>query len=186
MMVKEKFIFWPLLGTFVFILAFGFFSKGSRKEALEELSREIELATKKTVSKKRSERNKWDIDKLKISDTIGTYEAVLERSPFFRVVPEGKIKKVEPAVVETKPKKALFKYKGRVMMGSRVMVIIEDQGTGKSLFLQQGGTIGDFEVVHIDEKEVTLKQKDGEEIVLKSVKGQKNSVNSEGKRDNIE
>ena len=58
-------------------------------------------------------------------------------------------------------------------MGSKIMVVIEDQGTGKSLFLEEGDSIGDFKVVDIEEKEVVLKQEGGKEIILKSVKESK-------------
>lgn len=174
-MIKEKLIFWPLAGVFISILAFGFFSQGTKKEAAKELLEEIQLATKKSIAKKQSDKKSWDVDRIKSLDVLGGYETILKRSPFFRVASEKKVKKVEVIPLEKKPEKPLFKYKGRVMMGSKVMVIIEDQGTGKNSFLQEGETIGDFEVVHIDEKEVTLRQGDGKEIVLKSAKGEKAS-----------
>ncbi|MBU1006538.1 MAG: hypothetical protein KKH08_02960, partial [Candidatus Omnitrophica bacterium] len=50
--------------------------------------------------------------------------------------------------------------------GQKVMVVIEDVGTGKSFFAQEGDMAGDFLVLRIDDKEVTLKKKGGEEIVL--------------------
>jgi len=181
-MIKEKLIFWPLLGVFICTVAFGFFSRGNEKEAADELLQEIELATKKSIAKKKLVRDKWDIKNVKALDTIDGYKAILKRSPFFRVVSEKKVKKLEIITVEKKPKKPLFKYKGRVMMGSKIMVIIEDRGTGKSFFLQEGDMVGDFKVVVIGEKEVMLRQKGGKEIVLKSVKKEKKSADDVKKK----
>ena len=172
-MIKERLIFWPLLTVFIAILAFGFFSQGTKKKAAKELLQEIQFATKKSMAKKESTKKTWDMSKIKTLDMVDGYEAILKRNPFFRIVTEKKVKKVEVIPLEKKPKKPLFKYKGRVMMGSKVMVIIEDEGTGKSSFLQEGETVGDFKVVHIDEQEVTLRQSDGKEIVLKSSKEEK-------------
>jgi hypothetical protein len=62
------------------------------------------------------------------------------------------------------------------MMGSKVMVIIEDQGTGKSSFVREGDMIGDFLVSGIDEDRVVLKKKDGEEVILNVVKEEGSEV----------
>lgn len=164
-------IFLPLLAIFIGISLFGFLSQGARKEAKDELLRDIEQATKKSaVEKKAFLKDRWNFDSLTAVDTIDGYRFLLERSPFFRVVTEQKLKTKEAITLKEEPKKPLFKYKGRVMMGSKVMVIIEDQGTGKSSFVQEGDMVGDFLVLRVDEKEVALKKKGGEEIVLSAVK----------------
>ncbi|MBU4201665.1 MAG: hypothetical protein KKB85_00760, partial [Candidatus Altiarchaeota archaeon] len=81
--------------------------------------------------------------------------------------------KVEVIPLKEEPKGPIFKYKGRVMMGSTVMVIIEDHGTGKSTFVKEGDMVGDFMVLRIDDKEVALKKRGGEEVILSTVKKQR-------------
>lgn len=172
-MIKEKIIFWPLLVVFIGVLIFGFTSQGKKKEAKDELLQDIELATKKSMAKKKALKDRWNFDKIKTEDTLDVYGLLLERSPFFRVRSKEKVKKVEVIPLKEEPKEPLFKYKGRVTMGSTVKVIIEDHGTGKSFFVQEGDMIGDFLVLRVDEKEVALKKKGGEEIVLSAVKKEK-------------
>ncbi|MBU3911243.1 MAG: hypothetical protein KKD90_01515 [Candidatus Omnitrophica bacterium] len=170
MIIKEKIIFWSLVAGLAAIVIFGFTSQGNKKVALEELMQDIELATKKSKARIKEERDKWDFAKMKAVDEIGGYELLLKRSPFFRVRPEEKIKKAEPIPIKEPPKKAVLKYKGKVTMGAKVMVIIEDQGTGKSSFVQEGDMVGDFLVSSIDENYVVLKKKGGEELILSVAK----------------
>lgn len=169
-MIKEKIIFWPLLAIFIGILIFGFLSQGKKKEATKDLLQDIELATKKNKSKTKTQKDKWDFAAIKAADTKDGYSFLLKRSPFFRLSDESKVKKPEPIPVKEEPRKAVLKYKGRVMMGEKVMVVIEDEGTGKSFFVREGDMVGDFKVLRIDEKEVALKKKGGEEVVLSAVK----------------
>lgn len=171
MIVKEKLIFWPLAAVFIGMLVFGFVSQGNKEEATKDLLKEIEVATKKSRAKKKAQEDKLDVKMVKAEDNLDTYELLLKRSPFFRVRDASEIKKVERIPLKKEePKKVILKYKGRAMMGSKVMVVIEDEGTGKSFFVQEGDMIGDFLVVTIDEKEVALKKKGGEEIILNSSK----------------
>ncbi len=169
-MIKEKIIFWPLVAVFIGVLLFGFFSQGKKKEATQELLQEIELATKKSRAKKKAQlKDKWDFGIIKEQDAADGYKALLKRSPFFRVRGES-IVVVEPIAVKEEKKEPVLKYKGRVVMGEKIMVVIEDQGTGKSYFAEAGGKVGDFEVLRISEKEVALQKKGGEEIILKAKK----------------
>lgn len=170
MIVKEKVIFWPLVTAFTAILIFGFTSQGNKKIAVEGLMDDIELATKKSKAKIKEDIDKWGFAKVKASDEASGYKLLLQRSPFYRVRSEEKIGKVEPIPVKEPPKKSIVKYKGRVIMGSKVMVIIEDEGTGKSFFVEEGDMVGDFLVLNIDEKRVVLKKKSGEEVILNAVK----------------
>jgi hypothetical protein len=176
MIIREKIIFWPLTAVFAGILILGFTSQGNKKAAVEELMQDIELATNKSKARIKEDMNKPDFTNIKKMDDIGDYKLLLKRSPFFRVRPEEKAKKPEPIPVKEPPKKAILKYKGRVMMGSKVMVIIEDQGTGKSSFVREGDMIGDFLVSGIDEDRVVLKKKDGEEVILNVVKEEGSEV----------
>ncbi len=169
-MLKEKMIFWPLLGVFIAILIFGLTSQGKREEAAEELLQDIELMTKRSMAKKKATKRSWDLDGMRIVDVLDSYRVLLERSPFFRVASQEEIKEIKTPPLKEEPKEPVFKYKGRVMMGSEVMVIIEDQSTGKSSFVKEGDMVGDFLVLRIDEKEVVLKKSGGEEVVLSAVK----------------
>jgi hypothetical protein len=71
---------------------------------------------------------------------------------------------------EEEPKKPVFDYKGRRRLGNKVIVIIEDQNTGKSFSVKEGDTTDGFTVLSIGEKEITLRKKDGEEISIPTVK----------------
>ncbi len=170
MMVKEKIIFWPLLGLLTGVLAFGVFSRGDTKKATEELSREIDKAMEMNASESKRAKILWDVENLKDKDMTSNYKEITERGPFFRIVSEIKPVKKEAVPVKKVEKKPLFKYKGRVMMGEKVMVIIENQGTGKSSFVKEGDVIGDFLIMSITEQEVMLRKKGGEEIVLRAEK----------------
>lgn len=170
-MIKEKIIFWPLVAVFIGVLIFGFLSQGKKKEATQELMQEIELATKKSRAKKKAQlKDMWDFDIIKTQDAASTYEALLERSPFFRVRHEPLVKVVEPLPVKEEKKEPILKYKGKVVMGEKIMVVIEDQGIGKSHFVEAGDKVGDFKVLRIGEKEVALQKQGGEEIILKAKK----------------
>jgi len=186
-MIKEKIIFWPLLAIFLSIVIFGFFSQGRKKEATEELLQDIELATKKVKAQKKDFfKDSWNLESVMALDTIDGYRLLLQRSPFFRLRPEVEHKEVELIPLKEEPKEPLFKYKGKVMMGKKVMVVIEDQGTGKSFFVKKGEMIGDFVVLRIiDDKEVALKKKGGEEVVLKMIKEAKVDEKDDEKDDEV-
>ena len=174
MIIKEKIVFLLLLVVSVVILIFGFGSQGKKKEATRELMEDIELVTKKSKAKKKAElKDRWDFSAIKGLDNLTAYSALLKRSPFFKVMPKGEVKKAEPIPVKVEKKEPIFKYKGKVSLGSKVMVVIEDQGTGKSFFAKEGDMIGDFLVSSIDEKEVVLKKRGGEELVLSAAKKEK-------------
>ena len=132
--------------------------------------RKASPTAKKSMARKKAAKDKWDFDKVKAGDTMDDYSLFLKRSPFFRVRSEVKTKKVEAIPVKEEPKKPLFKYKGRLTMGSTVKIIIEDQGTGKSFFVQEGDMVGDFLVSRIDEREIALKKRGEGEIVLNVAK----------------
>ena len=170
-MIKEKLIFCPLLVVLIGILAFGLISHGDKKKRDLSLSKDIELATKKMAVKKKTPKDMWGFDKIMAIDTIDGYSTLLERSPFFRIKKEGEsTQNLEPIVIKEEPKEPLLKYKGRVIIGDRLMVIIEDRGTGKSSFVEEGDMVAGFLVLRIDDTGVTLRKKSGEEIVLKASK----------------
>ena len=183
MLIKEKIIFLALLVILIGSLAFGFYSQGNKKEATKEFLQEMEALTEKAKIKKRLSKDAWDLEKVKVKELQEDYEALIKRSIFFREAQEAKVKNVEVAIPlkEEEPKKPVFIYKGKMMVGTKVMVIIEDQGTGKSFSVQEGDMVGDFSVLSIDEKEVRLKKSDGEEIALSTIKKEKEEKKDESK-----
>ena len=170
MIIKEKLFFWVLLAVFIAILIIGFISQGKRKERENLLLEDIEIAAEKAIGKKKAFEDTLDLDSIRSVDSMAGYKTLLKRDLFFRVGSELKTKKTEAIPVREEPRKLLFRYKGKVMIGTQVMVIIEDEGTGKSFFVKVGDTIASFAVMRVDDKEVVLKNKDGEEIVLSVVK----------------
>lgn len=168
-MIKEKIIFWPLLAVFIGILIFGSFSQGRKKEANEELLQDIEVATKKIKAKMKVTKDTRDLGLIKTVDALSGYGLLLKRSPFFRIPDETAVKEVEVVSLKEEPKKPELKYKGRIKMGAKVLVVIEEQGTGKSYFVEEGDMVGDFLVSLIDDRQVVFKKKGGEEIILSAV-----------------
>lgn len=170
MIIKEKLIFWPLLTALIVSFGIGFYSQDKKKADTDDFMKDIEIATEKARVKKKAFKDIWDIAVLTSEDSLDNYEGLLKRNIFGRIVTESDVKKEEVIPLEEGPKKPAFIYKGRIMLGSKVMVIIEDEGTGKSYSVQEGGLVGDYVVLMVGEKDVLLKNKDGEEILLQTVK----------------
>lgn len=183
MIMKEKFIFWFLLLVLIAAFITGILSQEKKKAQAEAFIREIEAATEKAKVKKKSQKYDWDIDSIKTSQTIDNYASFIKKDVFFRKAVEALVKPNKDEIIPLKveePKKPMFVYKGRIMMGSQVMVIIEDQGTGKSYSVKEGDRVGNFSVLSIDDKEVRLKNKEGKEIILATVKKEKEGKKEEG------
>lgn len=124
-----------------------------------------------------------DLETVKTEGTLDDYSGILERNIFFRPVSEVKLvdKGEVIALKKEEPIRPAFSYKGRMMVGSNLIVIIEDQNTGKSISIKEGDTTGDLSIVAIGEKEIRLKKKDGEEIVLSTIKEAKKEEKEEEK-----
>lgn len=184
MIIKEKLILFILLPVLVATIAIGINAQEKKRQSSDESLKDIEFVTEKARAKKKTVRENWDIDGLKKQETLEGYPALLERSIFFR--PVSKVKDENRGDVvplkEEEPKKPSFVYKGRMMLGNKVIVIIEDQNTGKSYSVKEGDTAGDFTVLGIGEKEITLRKKDGEEIAISTLKEEK----KEEKKDTAE
>jgi hypothetical protein len=176
MIIKEKTVFFSLIIALIGIAAFGFASGDKRREAGEELIEDIKAATEKTRAGKKISKDSWDVDKLKSEDTLDGYKLLLARSPFFRQGSDKNVKQAEIIPVKKELPKPKFKYKGKVKMGTKVMVIIGDEATGKSFFAAEGDYVGDFLVSEVNEKEVKLRKTGGEEIVLNALKKEKETV----------
>ena len=66
------------------------------------------------------------------------------------------------------------------VLGAKIIVIIQDQNTGKSFSVKEGDLAGDYTVMSIDDKEIRLKKKDEEEIAISTVREEKKEEKKEG------
>jgi len=175
MITKEKIIFLALLPALAAILVIGMKMQEAKKKSTGEFLKDIESVTEKAKAKKKTARDSWDIDGLKKQETMEDYPLLAERDIFSRPVSEAKEETKGDIIPlkEEEPKKPLFVYKGRMTLGARVIVIIEDQNTGKSFSVKEGDSAGEFVVVSIGDKEVLLKKISGEEIIISTVKEEK-------------
>lgn len=172
MIIKEKLIFWILLPIFAGIIVIGVNVQEKKKLATNEFLKDIESVTEKARAKKKVVLDNWDLNELKKQATLEGHSFLIERDIFLKPVSETKDEKKEEVVSlkEEVPKKNLFIYKGRMRLGDRIIVIIEDENTGKSFSVKEGDTVDNFTVLKIGEKEIQLKKKDGEEILIPTVK----------------
>lgn len=159
--VKEKYIFWILLGILVFLVIFG--GLRSRKVIMPE---EVTLP-EAPARRPEIERARLDIAKLETIRPLADYKSTLARSPFFKYVPPPP--GVEPGVegVPVPKKRELFVYKGRAVIGKDVRVIIEEVESGEVYFVGKGDKVSDYKLSEVSEKEVVLLASDGKEIKLK-------------------
>lgn len=181
MIIKEKLIFFALVPALVATVAFGINAREKKIQSSEEFLRDMESVTEKAKAKKKTPKDTWDIEDLKKHGSAEDYAALAERSIFFRPASEVKAENkgdIIPLKIE-EPKKPVYTYKGRMMLGDKVIVIIEDQNTGKSFSVREGDAAGDFTVLSIGEKEITLRKKDGEEIAVSTVKEEKKQKETE-------
>ena len=181
MIAKEKAIFWILLPVLVVTIVIGFNTQEKKRQLSDEFLKDIESVTEKAKAKKKAAKDNWDIEGLKKQETSEDYPALMERSIFFRPVSEVKDEGDGDVIPlkEEEPKKPMFVYKGRMMLGARVIVIIEDQNTGKSFSVKEGDMAGDYTVLSIDGKEIRLRKKDGEEITISTVKEERKEEKKE-------
>lgn len=181
MIMKEKIIFWLLLIGLAISLAVGLNSQEKKKAEADEFMKDMQKATEKAKAKKKAFKDIWDITALKTEDSFDNGQPLLERNIFGKVVTEDNPGKKPEAIplVEEAPKKPLLVYKGRITLGPKVMVIIEDEGTGKSYSVQEGDKVADYVVSSVGDKEIRLKKDDGEELVLGTIKKEKEEEVSE-------
>ncbi len=175
MIIREKLIFWILLPVLAAIIAIGINVQEKKKQSSDEFLKDIESVTEKAKAKKKIAMDNLDLDGLKKQSVSEDYSFLIEKGIFFRPVSEVKNERKEDIVTlkEEEPKKPMFVYKGRMNIGGRVIVIIEDDNTGKSFSVKEGDATDNFTVLSIDEKEIRLKKKDGEEIAVPTVKEDK-------------
>ncbi|MEK6733423.1 MAG: hypothetical protein AABY55_07330 [Candidatus Omnitrophota bacterium] len=183
MIIKEKLIFFILAPVLAAVILIGFNLQEKKKESAGDFLKDIEAVTEKARAKKKAAKDSWGIEGLKKQDTAEDYVALAERNIFFRPVSEMTTENKEDIIPlkEEEPPKPVFVYKGRMMLGAKVIVIIQDQNTGKSFSVKEGDLAGDYTVMSVDDKEVRLKKKDGEEIAISTVKEEK----KESKKDDV-
>lgn len=172
MIIREKLIFWFLLSVLIAAIAIGIHVQEKKRQSSDEFLKDIESVTEKAKAKKKTVKDIWDTEGLNKKESLEDYSALVERDIFFRLV--SKVKDENKADIiplkEEEPEKPVFVYKGRMMLGAKIIVIVEDQNTGKSFSVKEGDAAGDFTVLSIDEKEIRLKKKDGEEIAISTIK----------------
>ena len=181
MIIKEKLIFFILAPVLAAVILIGFNLQEKKKESAGDFLKDIESVTEKARAKKKAAKDNWDVDGLKKQDTAEDYTSLAERSIFFRPVSEVTTENKEDIIPlkEEEPPKPVFVYKGRMMFGAKVIVIIQDQNTGKSFSVKEGDLAGDYTVMSVDDKEIRLKKKDGEEIAISTVKEEKKEEKKE-------
>lgn len=172
MIIKEKIILFALVPALAAVIVFGINARERTMQSSEEFLKDIESVTEKAKAKKKTTKDTWDIEALKKQEAPEDYSASGKRSIFFRPVSEVKVETKGEIIPlkEEEPKKPMYAYKGRMMVGNKVIVIIEDQNTGKSLSVKEGDTLGGFTVLSIGEKEIRIRKKDGEEIAISTLK----------------
>ena len=181
MIIKEKLIFFILAPILAAVILIGFNLQEKKKESAGDFLKDIEAVTEKAKAKNKPAKDNWDIDDLKKQGTAEDYTALAERNIFFRPASEVKTENKEDIVPlkEEAPPKPVFVYKGRMMLGAKIIVIIQDQNTGKSFSVKEGDLAGDYTVMSIDDKEVRLKKKDEEEIAISTAKEEKKEEKKE-------
>jgi hypothetical protein len=172
MIIREKLIFWILLPVLLVTIIMGVKIQEKKRQSSDEFLKDIESVTEKAKAKKKAAPDIRDIDSLKKQEASEDYSLLIERGIFLKPVSEVKDDKKTDIVPlkEEEVKKPVFVYKGRMTLGDKVIVIIGDENTGKSFSVKEGDTAGDFTVLSIDEKEIRIRKKDGEEVVISTVK----------------
>jgi hypothetical protein len=175
MIIREKIIFWVLLPILFVTIIVGFKLQEKKRQSSDEFLRDIESVTEKAKAKKKTAADIRDIDGLKEQEASEEYSFLVERGIFLKPVSEVKDDKKTDIMPlkEEELKKPAFIYKGRMTLGDKVIVIIGDENTGKSFSVKEGDTADDFTVLSIDEKEIRIRKKDGEEVVIATVKEEK-------------
>lgn len=164
--VKEKLVFWTLLGILILVGVFWVVSPPRKVVVQQEVvlpegpSRHPEV-----------EMVKLDIAKLETIRPLADYKSILTRSLFFKFVPPPP--EVAPGMemeVEGVPvpkKREQFVYKGKVVIGEDVKVIIEEVESGEVYFVGKGDKVSDYKLFEVSEKEIVLLASDGREIKLR-------------------
>ena len=96
-----------------------------------------------------------------------SWDAVMQANPFSpqrgrpAPAPGDAAPSSNPVVVSPR-----FVYKGRVQMGASQRAILEEAHSRKTHFLETGQTVAGFQVLQIEENQVTLVNSAGEELVV--------------------
>lgn len=167
--MKEKYIFFILLIVALGLLMstkIGRVTKGTVSS--EELA--IESKLKRAAKRQLTAPEKIDIERIQNLVGFTSYEALVKRSPFFKAQPkQTKVaeRKVEVLPVEEKTPK--FLYKGKIVAGNRLVVIIEQPRSGEVFMVSKGESLDGYKVLDIADTEVILSKTGEENIVLKTI-----------------
>lgn len=169
--MREKYIFFTLL-TIALVLLVGASLGKKTKNEIGPKEHALDKKIKRALDKKIALPEKIDIEKVQDLVAFSSYEAMLRRSPFYRVVPKQarptESKSEAIAVEESTPE---FLYKGKISAGTRLVIIVEETRTGKVSMVSKGDTVDGYKVLDILDTKVILSKKGEENIVLQTIEG---------------
>jgi len=167
--VREKYIFFTLLIIAVVLLIGASLGKEGKSEISPKeraLGKKLKQAAKKEIVLP----ERIDIDKVQDLVAFSIYEGMLKRSPFFKVVPkQAKPTQAKPEVVPVENSTPRFLYKGKISVGGRLVVIIEQTRSGETFMVSKGESLDGYKVLDIMDTEVILSKKGEENVVIKTI-----------------
>ncbi len=166
--MKEKYIFFTLLIiVFVMLISAGL---GPKAESSSAKQLEIEKKIQAAAKVKLDIPPELNIERVQALVAFSKYEAMLKRSPFFKVQPKESKQPEKPkaAIVPLEDKTPVFIYKGAIGAGSRVVVIIKQTRSGEVFMVSKGEKLDGYEVKEITAANVVLVKEGAEDIVLET------------------
>ena len=169
--MKEKYIFFTLLVIALGLLIGGRMNKGERLK-ISAKEQALEKRLKQAAQRKLLLPQEIDINKVQDLVAFSHYEGMLKRSPFFKVQrKQAKASNLKAAVLSVEDSTPVFLYKGKILSGKGMVVIIEQTRTGETLMVAKGENIDGYKVLDITDTGVILSKKGEENIVLKTIEG---------------
>lgn len=166
--MKEKYIFFTLLLIALLVLI----GSGAGKKTKGEISAEekaLERKLERAAQEKFVLSQKINIDRVQNLVAFSHYERMLKRSPFFKVQPkQARAARAKAPLVPVEEQTPQFVYKGKIVVGNRLVVIIEQTRSGETLMASKGERIDGYILLDITDTEVILSKKGEENIVLKT------------------
>lgn len=169
--MREKYIFFTLC-TIALVLLIGASVGKKTENEIGPKERALDKKTKRLSAKKIALPEKIDIEKVQDLIAFSSYEGMLKRSPFSKVkLKQPKPTQAKRAVLPVEESTPEFLYKGKIVAGNRLVVIIEETRTGRVSMVSKGDTVDGYKVLDILDTEVILSKKGEENIVLQTIEG---------------
>jgi len=167
--MKEKYIFFTLLIVALVMLIGSGIGKGAKAE-IGAQEKALEKRLKQVGQRQLTLPEKIDLDKLQNLIAFSYYEGMWKRSPFLKVQPKrAQAAKAESVLLPVEEKTPVFVYKGKIVTGKRLVVIIEQTRLGETFMVSTGENIDGYKVLDITDTEVILSKKGTEDIILKTI-----------------